>query len=217
MNYYQIVFFSFSVFFGALVGWIKVRRIGLTFLPFIICLSIALLNEVISVVMTYKRQNTAYNNNVYVLIEGLLITWQFKNWGLFNKQKKLFYAIVSLLVIVWTIENFFFRGFNSITSYYRILCSLVIVLMSIHINNDLIMTFRRSLLRHPTFLICTGFIIYFTLKVLIETFWFYGFSASKDFRNNVFLIMIWINLFVNLLYALAILWIPRKPQFIKLF
>ena len=89
-------------------------------------------------------------------------------------------------------------------------------MMSIHINNMLIVTYRKKLLKNPVFLICSGFIIYFTYKILIEAFWLYGLKAGKGFRINVYLLLTWINLIVNLIYALAMLWIPKKPQHITL-
>ena len=62
----------------------------------------------------------------------------------------------------------------------------------------------------PVFLISIGFIIYFTYEILVEAFSLYGLNNSLEFQKNVYMILTYLNLFVNLLYALAILWIPRK-------
>jgi len=212
----QVIIFSFSIFVGTIIGWLRFKKIEPAFLPFIICLTVASLNEVASLIMTTCQANTAFNNNIYVLLEALLITWQFKTWGLFNRHRHLYTFILSLLAISWIVENFMTHNIFSITFCFRTLYSFIIVLMSIHINNNLILTYRYSLLKSPVFLICTGFIIYFTYKILVEAFWFYGLNVSRDFRINVYSLLTWINLFVNLIYALALLWIPKKAQHITL-
>ena len=216
MNYYLVVIFSSSIFIGTLIGWLRFKKTEPAFFPFIICLSVASLNEIISFVITVKGYSTAYNNNIYVLLEALLITWQFKKWGLFNQYKGAYHAVMIIIVITWVAENLFMYKIAAVSFYFRIGYSFIIVLMSIHINNNLILTFRNNLLKSPEFLICSGFIIYFTYKILIEAFWLYGLNAGRDFRINVYLLLTWINLFVNLIYAAALLWIPKKPQHITL-
>ncbi len=216
MNYWQVIIFSATIWIAAIIGWVKFNRLHPTFLPFCICISVAALNECISFVLTHNGFNTILNNNIYVLLESLLITWQFKNWGIFNKQQKLFYLVLLLLLLIWSVENFSGLGTSGIHFYFRIAYSFVIVIMSININNQLIVSHRNHLLKSPVFLICAGFIIYFTYKILIEAFWLYGLRSSRDFRINVYLLLTWINLVVNLIYAVALLWIPKKPQHITL-
>jgi hypothetical protein len=63
------------------------------------------------------------------------------------------------------------------------------------------------------FLICNAFIIYFTFKILVEAFWLYGVNESVNFQAMVFDISSYINVFTNLIYALAVLWMPMKRVF----
>jgi len=216
MNYSLVVIFSFSILIGTCIGWVRFKKIEPGFFPFIICISLASFNEICSFTMTYYGYNTTYNNNIYVLAEALLITWQFKNWGLFNNFKNVYLLVMVMIPAAWIAENFILHNISVISFYFRIGYSLLIVLMSIHINNNLILTFRNNVFKSPVFLICSGFIIYFTYKILFEAFWLYGLNASRDFRINVYLLLTWINLFVNLMYAVALLWIPKKPQHITL-
>ena len=217
MNYQMIVIFSCSIFIGTLIGWLRFKKIEPSFLPFIICISVASINEICSFIITYNGCSTTYNNNIYVLAEALLITWQFKKWGLFNRYKTVYILVMIMIPAAWITENFILYKISVISFYFRIAYSFLIVLMSIHINTNLILTFRYTLLKSPVFLICSGFIVYFTYKILFEAFWLYGLNASKDFRINVYLLLTWINLFVNLIYAAAILWIPKKQQHITLY
>lgn len=214
MNYTLVVIFSSSVLIGAVIGWLRIKKIETGYLPFIVCMSLASLNEIFSFIITRYGYGTAYNNNIYILCEALLITWQFKNWGLFGSARTPFPGLLLLILASWTIENIFMHKLSGIGFYFRIGYSFLVVLMSIHINTHLIITFRKNLFKSPVFLICSGFIIYFIYKILFETFWLYGLTAGRTFRINIYLVLTFTNLFTNLIYAAAILWIPRKPQFI---
>lgn len=217
MTYYHLALLSFSVFIGTAIGWLKIRKTDGSILPFLLCLTIASFNEIVSFFVTISGYHTNVNNNIYVLSEGLLLTWQFKRWGLFAGYRKSYYDTLVFLLTLWVAENAIATGFCRIQSYFRIGYSLALVLMSIHMNSRLILKARGTLLKSPPFLICTGFIIYFTYKILVEIFWFYGLNASRDFRMNVYLLLVWLNFFVNLLYALALLWKPAKPRFLRLY
>lgn len=98
MNHFQILILSFSILIPAITGALRIRKIGDTLYPFIFCIWLATLNEILSAILTSARINTAPNNNIYVLGEALLIGWQFKNWGLFRFYKHAF-AIYMLAVI----------------------------------------------------------------------------------------------------------------------
>lgn len=216
MNYYQVVLFSASVFIATVIGWVRFLKTDPASFPFLLCLTFASVNEMISYLVTRLHIDTNLNNNLYVLLEALLITWQFRKWGLFMNKTALFLAIQSSITLFWLADNLLLTGLYQLNLYFRIFYSFVIVIMSIHMNNILIFTYRRKLLQSHIFLICSGLIIYFTYKILIEAFWLYGLNSSREFRISVYLVLTWINLFVNIIYALAMLWIPKKPQHITL-
>jgi hypothetical protein len=90
--------------------------------------------------------------------------------------------------------------------------SLSVVLLSIHSINGILFK-EREILKNPAFLICLGIVVFFTYKVVIEMFWIYGLRESRNFRLNVYIILVYINLICNLIYALAILWMRRKQAF----
>jgi hypothetical protein len=85
--------------------------------------------------------------------------------------------------------------------------------MSIAVLNILLTRERKSLLSHPVFLFCISFIIYYFYKVLVEAFWVYGLNSGKGFRMRVYAILMYINAFTNIMYAIAILWIPKRQRF----
>ena len=213
MNYTLIVIFSFSISFAAIIGWIRFARINPIHYPFLYCIWIGLFNEIISYFVTRAGYSNAVNNNIYVLVESILIAWQFKSWGIFQRNRYLFWLIVLLFSSVWLVENFIVGKITYIISYFRITYSFVIVLMSIHLINALIVRERKTLLKNSTFLICMGFVLYYTYKVLVEVFWVYGLNSGPNFRMRIYDILAYINLLSNLIYGLAFLWIPKKQRF----
>ena len=202
-----------SLFIPALIGWVRFKQIHPTYYPFIFCLWIGLLNEVISYLVTINHHSNAINSNIYVLLEGGLILWQFERWGNFTRKEVYFISYLVLFVAVWIMENFFISRITYFSSYFRILYAAVLSLMSINFMNSIIVRERRSILMNASFLMCAAFIIYYTYKVLVEAFWIYGLNNSSSFRINVYLILTYINLLVNLIFALAVLWIPTKQRF----
>ena len=216
MTYYQVVLLSFTICVPALLAWIRFRNIERSFYPFVFFIWTGLINEIVSLISSYMGSSTIFNNNVYILTEALLILWQFKEWNFFSGFRKGFYILGGGVVIVWLVEHGNRHGVLNVNLNFRLLYSLMIVLMSIHLNNGLIFTSRRSLIKNPIFLICNSFTIYFTYKILVEVFWIYGLNSTKAFRMDVYLLMMWINVLTNIIYAIAILCIPPKPRFIGL-
>ncbi len=216
MNHLQVVLFSSSILFPALIAIFKFRNIEKSFYPFIFFIWIGFLNEIISYTISSVGGSTTFNNNLYILAEALLILWQFKEWDIFTSFKKGFMVLSILLVIVWSVDHSNIQSLGSINLNFRLLYSLMIVLMSIHLNNRRIFTFRGNLIKSPVFLVCNGLVIYFTYKILVEVFWIYGLNKTQSFRMDVYVIMAWINAFTNIIYSLAILCIPKKPHYLEL-
>jgi len=213
MTYTLVIALSFSIAIAAIIGGIRYSKINPAYYPFLYCIWLGLLNEIIGYIITQNGYSNAVNNNIYVLLESLLITWQFRKWGLFQRTKTLFFIILASFILIWLTEIFLLSRMKLITSYFRIVYSFTIVLMSIPIINEQLLRERKNLLKNSIFLICIGFVIYYTYKVIIGLFWLYGFSVSREFRTNIIIILIYINFIANLIYAFAVLWMPTKHRF----
>ena len=173
------------------------------------------MDEILSVTLSNLGKIVNVNNNLYVFCESLIILWFFKRIGMVL-SRRLFIILGISFAIFWITENFIISKIIYVGSYFRIYYSFVIVIVSISTVNHLIVTEKKTLIKLPVFVISIGFIIYFTYKILVEAFWVYGLNNTASFRGHVYLIMDWLNLFVNLLFAFAILWIPRKREYLLL-
>lgn len=212
-NYTLAVIFSFSIAIAAIIGGVRFNRISPAYRPFLFCIWLAFANEILGFFIRRSGNSNAINNNIYVLAEAILVSWQFYRWRLFKGQRKIFIAILSSFLVFWIIECLVTGRIHYTTTYFRVYYSFVIVLMSINIRIEPLNTERRNILTNPVFLLRTGFLLYFTYKVIVQIFWLYGLGSSKEFRMNVVWILIYINLVTNLIYALAVLCMPRKQRF----
>ncbi|MDB5196349.1 MAG: hypothetical protein JWP88_720 [Flaviaesturariibacter sp.] len=203
-----------SILPAALLGLYRWRYAESVYQPFFVLLCIGVLNEALGTIGAYYFHTNAINSNIYVLIEAILILWQFQKWKLFRHELS-YKTVAIILLCVWVGECFIFSSINFFCSYYRVTYAFAVVLMSILMVNRLILSEQQSILKNATFLICTGFIFYYTYQILVEVFYLYGLN-SKEFSNNVYHILSYINIFTNLIYAIAILWMPRKREFIQL-
>ena len=68
-------------------------------------------------------------------------------------------------------------------------------------------------MKNSSFIICCGFIVMLTYTLLTEMFYAYGLELSDAFTQNLNYIFIFMNLFSNVIYALAILWMPKRQAF----
>lgn len=216
MNHNQIVLFSSTILLAAIIAFIKFNKIERSFYPFLILTWVASLNEIASLIVSMLGYSTVLNNNIYVLAEALLILWQFKEWQIFSSYTNTYRLMNTTLILVWFFENYNITALGKLTNHFRLIYSLLIVVLSIHLNTRLVFNYKKNLVASPVFLICSGFTIFFTCKILIEVFWMYGLNTSVSFRNNVYIILIWINGLINILYSVALLCIPAKPRYIKL-
>jgi hypothetical protein len=212
MNYTLITILGFSIIIPAIIAFFRIGSVDVIYLPFIICIWIGVLNEVMNFIMpNIFHISNSINTDIYCFIEAFLYLWLFYNFNIF-KSKGYYVLIVTIFFVVWIVDNFLIEKVSQFDSYFTILYSLTIVFMSITIINRLIMS-NADLLKNSIFLLCIAFVIYFSVMAFVEVFWLYGINASKAFRLNIYRIMAYINLFVNLLFAIAILWMHRKQEF----
>lgn len=212
MIYWASVYLSFTVCIAALIAAIRFNKIERLYFPFILCIWIASINEIISFWAAQTGKSNYANNNIYVLIEGLLIMWQFKKWDIVRNYT--FYTITVLLCVTWFYEIHSWSSLQSLHYYYRIFYAAVVVICSINYNNRLFFSPHSNLITNPGFVICTGYILYYTLKLVCDAWWLYNAKPSTEFLTAIFSTMIGSNFLTNLTFILAIIWMPRRPDYI---
>lgn len=210
MSMLVVQIFSFSIFIAGLISVVRFNTIAKNYHPYIFLLWIGCANELVSTFLVSNNHFTIINSNVYVLVEALFLTWFFQKSKLFERTPQLFGIIVAALCLFWLMETIVLHNIHHYGYYFRIFYSAVVVLMSISAINYLLTTEDQFLLKNATFLFCIGFLLYFIIKVLVNSFWAYGLTSSLTFLKGISNILVLVNLFTNLIYALAVLCIPKK-------
>lgn len=216
MNIFLVIAFSLSIVIPVVVSFIRIRHIDKVYYPFLYLLWVGLINEVLSIYLIKKlHTSNAINNNIFYLAEALLLTYQFRKWGLFGERRpKVYEFLMCSYLVFWIAEHFVFASISEFGSHFIIFHSFVIVLLSITMFNKLLVRENRNLLKNSIFIICVAFIVFFTYAVFVELAMVYDERLSTSFKTAVSRIMAFINLFTNLLFALAVLWMPKRQGFI---
>jgi hypothetical protein len=202
---------SLSVLFPFLSGLLRWRVISQRYYPLFILFSLALLVELVN---RYAIASNNFSwipaNNLYILVESILIPLQFIVWGYVHKKLTAFYLITGILVLGWVTEHLLLGDITRLHPYFRMFYSLLIVLLSINTINYLVIQEERNLVKHPVFIICTGFIIFFTYQLVYEGIY----NIVSDLKsidtgklNTAFSI---INAVCNILYGIAFLLVPAR-------
>jgi hypothetical protein len=215
MLYYLIVGMSFSIWIAALAGLVRFKYIDPSYRPFIILCWAGAINEVASFLITRAGFSTNANNNIYLLAESVLLLWQFKKWGPGSWMNRFFWITTVLFVLTWLYEHNNKTSLFEIRYYFRFFYAVVITGLSIQLIQRLVIKHDTGLAKDSRFLTAAGLTIYFTFKILFDAIWLYEFkSSSVAFQQAIYVILASVNFLINLLYALAILWMPKKPHYI---
>jgi hypothetical protein len=212
---------SLSIVFAVIIGIIRFRKINPSYYPFIYRVSLCLVVELVRRVLILHQNSAAtVVTNIFSLADFLLFAWLFHNWGLFKRDKKLFLGIISVFFVIWCVSTYTApHHIFSPNLYFRILYSFTLIFFSVTTFNGLIINTRGGMLKNAKLWICIGIIIFYTLFIIIcvTQLSVLRENVSKDFQRKFYDVMVFSNLFVNILYAGAALWIPRRKVFTAVF
>jgi hypothetical protein len=211
---------SLSISFAVIIGIVRFRRIDPSYYPFLFncmaALSVEILNRILNV--TGQRNAFTFVLNVFSYIDFFFFLWLFHNWGLFNRKKSTFIAIAGVFFVIWLATNIIFTGFIKNNLYFFILYSFALIFFSVSTFNRMVVHERSSIFKNPKFWICLGIIIFYSFFIVYSSTGItFMYVPSREFRRGLQAIMVYSNLLVNILYAVAVIWIPRKKNFTSLF
>lgn len=216
MNFYVNAFISLTIGIGAVAGWVRFKKTDPVFLPFLLLLTGGFVNEIISIVLLLYGYSNQLNYRIFQLAESLLICWQFYRFRLFQKYSR-YLLMQAFFLCLWAIEQTLFIRQFSFGSYFLIFHSLLLVVLSIQQTSVIIFEDNTSFSKHPVFLLCLGFILSFSYAVFVEVFLLIGVTQSPRFNENVYTCYACLNLFVNFVFAYAVLCFPLRQHYIMRF
>jgi hypothetical protein len=208
---------SQSILIAFIIGIVRYRKIDPAYYPFLYYTGAAVLMEILARVFTlYNRPDLHLPSlRIYSLVEFCLFTWLFHNWGLFNRRKAVFFSLLGIFFILWVVSSFIIHTPNEQNFSFLVVYSFALIFFSVNTFNKVVVHERGNIFTNPKFLICLGIIIFYTFFTLVNVTSLSVFkqNVSRSFRINLQQINVYTNFLVNLLYAVAILWIPRKQNF----
>ncbi len=205
---------GFSTIPAAVIGCIKYKSLAIANRWFVSLCVFALFVESISQwIITVNKWSNAFIANIYVLVEVLLYLIIFYYWNVFKKNKKPYALLAVIVVITWTIDNFYLHKIDQFNSLCRVVNWTVIFFLSIEKIGSLKFQVRGSLLKDSTFIICSGLIIFGVYKAIFEFFVLIKLNISNNLFFHLYEVLQYVNIFSNTLFALAILWMPKKHNF----
>ena len=213
MPYWITKILNFSLFIPAVLALIKFKTIPKNLQPFLFFIWTGCFFEVLGMVFSMYYHTNAVSANFYILISCHLLLFQFRQWGLFHRFPQLYPFLAIIFTAIWMAEHLVFSSLQVFTSVFRISYSFVISFLSIISLYKQSASLQPVLYKNPIVLISLAFLLFFSVKLLIEIFWLFGVSQSSSFRINLFNIVIYANLLVNILYIIAVQWIPRKQTY----
>ncbi|GAC1438943.1 MAG: hypothetical protein NVSMB63_03520 [Sediminibacterium sp.] len=214
MTHFWIAVMSLSIAPGALIGFGRLSVIHRTYRPFVYFLAASLLYETISVVAEADHHSNALNNNLFILVEWVLLAWLMGNWFV-NKQRRRIYAATGVFIsLLWFFDMLVWNDIDKFNSLFRICSSFAIVFMAIDHLNALIVLERNNLLKNARFLISCGLIIYFSYKTILEVLYLLHLNTPLSFNRAAFSVLTYINVCCNIIYTIASICLPVKHRFI---
>lgn len=209
----QSFLFSITIAIPAIIGLYRYQSIDSRYRPFVwICCTLTL-NEILMFVLIQNHIYTFITYNTVIIFVCAMYLALFKSWGLFVGKKYLPPVLFGLLLVIWITDHFIIEGYrlNKRTAYFRVFYSLTLVILSVNTINRLIISEKKNLLKNSRFLICIGLVIYFTYRIIVDAFSLKGMSQPFLLQLGDFSRYLLVGL--NLIFALAALWIPVKKNY----
>ncbi len=214
-GYYINIILNHSILLPATAGIIRRRSTLKPYYPFLIFIWLAAINETLSLVLIYTAGSNTINSNVYVLLEYIILLYQFYQWN--DSHRKRFVLFIATGITIWIWDNLIVHSLTSSNSIYRSYYSIVILLYSIDKVNGIIMNEKKSLLRNSVFLICMTFMFYYGCKSFVEIINVFELPYSPFFYRQLWQILSVVNCISNIIFTFAIVWSPKQQEFFLLY
>jgi hypothetical protein len=212
--YSWFYFASWVIIIPALIALAKFSTMTKEFKPLACNIWLGVLAEVTATVLRISIKNNLYAYNVFMLFDFVTILWLFHNWGAFVRYHPLLRrGFLIFFILLWVTDNFIISSISRDNIIFRMCYSLVLVLFAINQLSNIYIRNNSYLVKNPYLYVCLGIIFYYSFSAFI-----YLINSSSLFEPGpalwkyTTLIYVIVNAAANLLYAIALLWMPKKAK-----
>lgn len=205
--------FSLSVLFPTIAAFIAYARVDRTLynvLPMLLCVCVGLATEV-SFHFLAMKGIANYVVNVEIILEFVLMYVQVIYWRIGALRLKDSYVIL-LGIILWVITTILNHGLEIRNVYFLVLYSFILVLAGIDSMNEFLVS-TKNLKKNHQFIFAFAMILFYTYSLIVEAICLNYKIFSDAFITYIFDVKIFINVLTNILFAIALLCVPKKQTF----
>lgn len=199
-----------SILIPFLAAIVRYRRLSYRFTPLWFLLLAGTLNELISYASARWLRNNQVNANYYILVEFLLLAWQFRRMDAQSNRTIIMATITGLLL--WVTDNIWLHNISQANVLFRISSSLMITYFSIDTATRLLLGGSADAYQKTDLTLCLSIFVYHTYRSFILLFSYFSIHPYSVFSRKLWLTLAFINILIHLIYTLAILWIPKQPS-----
>ncbi|HVX01139.1 MAG TPA: hypothetical protein VHA52_12010 [Candidatus Babeliaceae bacterium] len=210
-SYYLSILLNHSIIIPAAVGIFRFRQINNSYYPFLFTIWLGLANESLSLALILSNRTNVVNANIYVLLELLIILYQFYKWQLLTSEK--LYGWAALGALIWIADNLIINNITGNNSLFRVVYSFLIIFLSIQQVSKMLVFDYGNHIKNATFIICLSFLLFYTCKGYIEAFNVFHTGVPHAFLRRLWITLNFINFITNMLYTLAIICMPKTLEF----
>jgi len=196
------------------VALFNFRKMKTRYLPVVVSLAMGVINDTVSLCLMFSGLSNSINANIYVLIDLFIIVWLFKK--LSGEQMNYFLVIVIFIGFgLWILDNLILHSLQANNSLYRMGASALIVLMALEKLGDITLFNGPDRVLKTDVLILIGLLVYYCFKTFVECFHVFQMKVDKAFYVLLWLILATMRIITYILFSLAILWAPKKTEYIS--
>ena len=206
----QVTFLlAISCIVPAFLGLFIYSGIEKKFRPFIYIMWLVAITELIARLGNILRQKiitaTAYNTSFLITI--ILFVLFFFNVQVI-KNKRLAYLLIALSFLAWVAAWVYYKSWLITFVFYYMFIGIVVVALSVELLNRQVFKLKMSPYRNFLFLIPATLILHFGVYIFVTTSMMLG-TIDPELRGRLFSIFMIVNACSYLLYAYAMLCLPK--------
>jgi hypothetical protein len=200
----------YSILPVLLVSLLLLRNKENKYRPFIALIILGSFIEILTTIFRARHISNIPIINLFLLAEFSLILLQLRNWGFFEKRSPFFGIALSAVGLAWIVETWLRADPDQFNNYSQVLASFIIIICVILFLSQLLLEKVNNLLKDTRFLLSIGFLLYFTISILVFIFSNESLQLSSQFYLSLWVVHSFANISANLIYAFGLLCIARK-------
>lgn len=150
-------------------------------------------------------------DSIQLLLEAVLICWQAKRWGVFEKRPSAYPALLISLGVAW-VTGWILSDWNKQIPVASLYFAIVIIFLAIEFFKKQ-MNDYGPLLRNPVILFSIALFIYYFFSTLLDLFMLLGQYAGDDVLNFAYFFSLFLGIVTTIINIRSVLCISKHTTY----